>query len=92
MSAKAGNTDLGIQTGFLNGNGSWVCVYKMRKKLTNDAVSFSLCVYLKLLILRRILAVYASVGAGKRVDDVHVVFIKGEIKNGDVFKLALGRC
>jgi diketogulonate reductase-like aldo/keto reductase len=29
---------------------------------------------------------------GKRVDDAHVVFIKGEIKNRDVFKLALGRC
>ena len=40
MSAKAGNTDLGIQIGFLNGNGSWVCVYKLRKKLTNDDVSF----------------------------------------------------
>lgn len=32
MSAKAGNTDLGIQIGFLNGNGSWVCVYKNEKK------------------------------------------------------------
>ncbi len=92
MSVKAGNTDLGIQIGFLNGNGSWVCVYKMRKKLTNDDVSFSLCVFLKLFILRWVLAVYASVGAGKRIDKFHIVFIKGEIKNRDVFKLALGRC
>ena len=56
------------------------CAYIIEKKLTNDAVSFSLCLFLKLLILRRVLAVYASVGAGKRVDDVHVVFIKREIK------------
>lgn len=34
-SANASNTDQGIRTGFLNGSGSWACVYKI-KKLTKS--------------------------------------------------------